>query len=326
MALAKLFAHLETWRPYTVLWCGLVSLAGACVTYKNFPPLKIAILATIIPIIGWIAGLYMADYSDRKLDKIQKPHRPIPSGRIGAGEALVCAFALAIGGLIGSIFLGWKNVALVFIVAITGIAYTKIFKSRGILGNLNRGFAIWLSFLYGCFAVGTKIPIYVFLLSLIFPIHDTNSNLVGAIRDMEGDRAGGYMTIPVRYGIKKSVFISLVLTIGWASLAVAIPMYFDFLNYWYYLLLACSLAIIMALYIHLFSSLNDLSRKKALKAHKFFVAERTILACAIISGIAAIKISIPILIAALVITLTSQYLIRERYEFLENKNKKIKRS
>ena len=316
MALDRLFAHLETWRPYTVLWCGLVSLAGACVTYGKFPCDK-AILVTIIPIMGWVAGLYAADYFDRDLDKIQKPHRPIPSGRIGAGEALVCAFALAIGGLIGSIFLGWKNVALVFIVAITGIAYTKIFKSRGILGNLNRGFAIWLSFLYGCFAVGTEIPIYVFLLSLIFPIHDTNSNLVGAIRDMEGDRAGGYMTIPVRYGIKKSVFISLVLTIGWASLAVAIPMYFDFLNYWYYLLLACSLAIMLALYIHLFSSLNNLSRKKALKAHEFFVAERTILACAIISGIATIKISIPILIAALTITLASQHLIRERYEFLE---------
>ncbi len=316
MALDRLFAHLETWRPYTVLWCGLVSLAGACVTYGKFPCDK-AILVTIIPIMGWVAGLYAADYFDRDLDKIQKPHRPIPSGRIGAGEALVCAFALAIGGLIGSIFLGWKNVALVFIVAITGIAYTKIFKSRGILGNLNRGFAIWLSFLYGCFAVGTEIPIYVFLLSLIFPIHDTNSNLVGAIRDIEGDRAGGYMTIPVRYGIKKSVFISLALTIGWASLAVAIPMYFDFLNYWYYLLLACSLAIMLALYIHLFSSLNNLSRKKALKAHEFFVAERTILACAIISGIATIKISIPILIAALTITLASQHLIRERYEFLE---------
>ena len=61
----KFFAHLEIWRPYTVIWCGLVSLAGACLTNGAFPSFRTAILVTIIPMMGWIAGLYLIDYIDR---------------------------------------------------------------------------------------------------------------------------------------------------------------------------------------------------------------------------------------------------------------------
>src|SRR5512136_2867830 len=92
----KLFAHLETWRLYTVIWCGLVSLAGSCITYGNFPPLNITLLALFIPMMGWTAGLYLSDFLDRKLDAIQKPLRPIPSGRIKPNEALVIGAIFAV--------------------------------------------------------------------------------------------------------------------------------------------------------------------------------------------------------------------------------------
>ena len=65
----KLLAHIETWRLYTVIWCGLVSLVGSCIAYQDLPPLKNAILALFIPMMGWIAGLYLADFFDRKLDE-----------------------------------------------------------------------------------------------------------------------------------------------------------------------------------------------------------------------------------------------------------------
>ncbi|HMA83299.1 MAG TPA: UbiA family prenyltransferase, partial [Candidatus Thermoplasmatota archaeon] len=85
----KLFAHFETMRPYTVIWCGLVSLAGACLSWGKLPPLDVTLLSLIVPIMGWISGLYLSDFLDRKLDKIEKPHRPIPSGRIKPYEAII---------------------------------------------------------------------------------------------------------------------------------------------------------------------------------------------------------------------------------------------
>ena len=314
----KLFAHLETWRLYTVIWCGLVSLAGSCIAFSNFPPLKIAALAFFIPLLGWTAGLYLADYLDRKLDAIQKPHRPIPSGRIKPKEALVIGAIFTITGFVLSFLLGLNNILLVFVVASLVLVYAKFSKSRGIVGNLNRGFVTVVAYFFGVFSANQplqSIPTYVWLLSFVFLVHDTNSNLVGAIRDLEGDKNGGYMTIPVKYGIKKSVYISLMLTIIWLSLTLFLPYHFKFLKTEFYLIMIIDILILISLYVYLFRSITNYSREKALRFHEFFVVERVILASAFIFGMANISTAIPVCLVALFITSGSQYLLRKRYEF-----------
>ncbi len=316
----KLFAHLETWRPYTVLWCGLVSLAGSCIAFGNLPPLKIAILALFVPMMGWTAGLYLADFIDRKLDAIQKPHRPIPSGRIKPMEALAIGGIFAITGFILSFLLSLNNIILVFIVALLVLFYAKISKSRGIIGNLNRGIVTVAAYFFGVFSINQSIqsiPIYIWLLAIVFLFHDTNSNLVGAIRDREGDKKGGYITIPVKYGIKKSIFISLALTIVWFFLALFLPYYFEFLKIEFYLVMIIDVLILISLYVYLFKSITKYSREKALKFHEFFVIERITLASAFIFGIVNIYIAVIIYLYALLATGVSQYLLRKRYEFKE---------
>ena len=317
----KLFAHLETWRLYTVIWCGLVSLAGACITYGSFPPLKTAILVTIIPMMGWTAGLYLSDYLDRKLDAIQKPHRPIPSGRIKPVEALAIGAIFAITGFILSFLLGYYNVILVFVVAGLVFSYAKISKSRGMAGNLNRGIVTFAAYFFGVFSINqpiSSIPFYIWVLGIVFLFHDTNSNLVGAIRDMEGDKKGGYKTIPVRYGIKKSILISMILTFIWLSLSLYLPYYYKFLKIEFYYIMILDILILIALYVYLFKSIKTYTRRKALRFHEFFVVERITLASAFIFGIANIYIAIIVYLIALIITVTSQILLRKKYEFEEN--------
>jgi len=318
----KLFAHLETWRLYTVIWCGLVSLAGACVALGGLPEIKIALLALFIPMMGWTAGLYLADFLDRKLDAIQKPHRPIPSGRIKPKEALLIGAIFAIAGLILSFLLGMSNIVLVFVVALLVLGYAKISKSLGIIGNLNRGIVTVAAYFFGVFSIGQSIqsiPIYIWLLAIVFLFHDTNSNLVGAIRDMEGDKKGGYKTIPVKYGLKKSIFISLVLTFIWLSLALYLPFRYEFLNIEFYFIMIIDVLILVMLYVYLFKSIKNYSRKKALKFHEFFVIERITLASAFIFGVIDLYIASAIFLVALLVTATSQYLLRKRYEFKEIK-------
>ena len=318
----KLFAHLETWRLYTVVWCGLVGLAGSCITYGNFPPLKIAILALFVPMMGWTAALYLSDFLDRELDSIQKPHRPIPSGRIKPYEALVIGAVFAISGFFLSFLLTYKNIILVFVVAGLVFTYTKISKSRGLMGNINRGIVTVAAFLFGVFSIDKSIqsiPIYIWILSFVFLFHDTNSNLVGAIRDMEGDKKGGYITIPVKYGIKISVFISLVLTIIWLSLSLYLPYYYNFLKMEFYLMMILDVLILISLYIYLFRAIKNYSREKALRFHEFFVIERVTLASAFIFGIAEAYIAVIIFVCAIFVTSLSQYLLRKRYEFVGKK-------
>lgn len=319
----KISAHLETWRPYTVIWCGLVSLAGSCLTFGDIPTLKIATLALFIPMMGWTAGLYLSDYLDRKLDSIQKPHRPIPSGKIKPNEALIAGAIFAIVGFFLSFLLNLNNIILVFVVALLVFSYTKLSKSHGIIGNVNRGFVTVAAYLFGVFSTGQSIqsiPIYIWLFPLVFFIHDTNSNLVGAIRDMGGDKRGGYKTIPVKYGVKKSMIISLVLSIIYLSITVFLITYFNIFQYPYrfYLIFLLAVGILFTMYITMFRSINNIDRKKALQAHEFFVAERITLASAFIFGmVCSLSLSVVIYVIAISITLISQYLIRKKYEFME---------
>ena len=214
--------------------------------------------------------------------------------------------------------MGLFNVFISFVAAALVLFYARFSKSRGILGNINRGLITGTAFFYGVFSINNSlslIPLYIWFISLIFIIHDINSNLIGAIRDMEGDKRGGYSTFPVKYGIRMSISASLILTIIWISLTVTIPIYFDFLNTIYYLILALVFIIILLLYFFLFKSLYVFNRKKALKAHEFFVVERITLASAFIFGTSTVFNASIILIIAVTITLLMQYLLRGRYEF-----------
>lgn len=318
----KLFAHLETMRPYTVIWCGLVSLAGACLSWGQLPPLDVTILSVIVPIMGWIAGLYLSDFLDRKLDQIEKPHRPIPSGRIKPYEAILVGSIYAIVGTLFSWYLGIKNFSLVFVVALLVLTYTSIAKSRGFLGHINRGIVTVAAYLYGVFTSPIPleaIPIYIWLLAPVFLFHDANSNLVGAIRDMQGDKKGGYQTIPVKYGIKKSIGLSALLTCIWFPLALILPLTYNFVSQFYYYLILIDVIILISFYLFFFWSLESYSRKKALKYHEFFVIERITLASAFIIGSTTFLVGIGIYLTALVLTAVFQISLRSRYEFKDGK-------
>ena len=314
----KLFAHLETWRLYTVIWCGLVSLAGSCIAFGGFPSLKIAFLAAVVPMMGWTAGLYLQDFLDRKLDLIEKPHRPIPSGRIKPKEALAIGGIFVITGLIFSLMLNINNFLLAFLVAFLVFTYAKYTKSRGLLGNLNRGAVTVVAYIFGVFSVTQSIqsiPIYIWLLSLVFFIHDTNSNLVGAIRDMKGDKKGGYMTFPAKHGIKKTILVSGILTFLYLSLLILLPLIFNVFKIEYFYVLSAVIMIILALYIYMIKSLKNYSREKALKYHEFFIIERITLASALIYAVVNNYIATIIYFLAFIITHISQHLLRSRYEF-----------
>ena len=323
MLRTKLFAHLETMRPYTVLWCGLVSLVGASVTIGALPSMPIALLVLFIPMMGWIAGLYLSDYLDRNLDVIQKPHRPIPSGRIRPNEAILVGAIFALVGFFLTFFLPWYNIILVFIVALLVFLYTYISKSRGLSGNVNRGLVTVAAYFFGVFATNISLsflPPYVWLLSIVFLLHDTNSNLVGAIRDIDGDKKGGYRTIPVAYGVKISVYLSLLLTAIWLPASLILPWYYHFVSIYFYIVMIIDVAILFVLYLYLVRSISTYSREKGLRFHEFFVIERITLASAFLFGIADIAIALCIYLIALLITSGSQYFLRKRYEFQVNRS------
>jgi hypothetical protein len=58
--------------------------------------------ATLTPLASvclYWAGMTLNDYADRHVDRVERPERPIPSGRVRPGQALVLAGGLTAAGL-----------------------------------------------------------------------------------------------------------------------------------------------------------------------------------------------------------------------------------
>lgn len=309
----KALAHLEMTRPYTMFHSGLLAIAGAELASAGHIGVWRAVLAALVTMCGWEAGLYAGDYYDRHLDAVAKPARAIPSGRVSAREAFLTMIGLILAGYICALILGPANLGLAILTTVLGIAYSKSFKDRAILGNFDRGILGICAVLFGALAGGSILVPSVLLLAALVFFHDSATNLVGAIRDIEGDRAAGYHTVPTVYGLTLAVDIACGLALTWVVLG-SILMGMLHPSALALALFAAAVALAAYIYIPLWLTRATFSRQRSLAAHKYLIAERLILLSAFIAVYAPAAAALGILIATLIASLGFQALLRDRYE------------
>lgn len=309
----KSLAHLEMTRPYTLFHSGLLAIAGAVVASEGHVAVWRAALAALVTICGWEAGLYAGDYYDRRLDAISKPSRPIPSGRVSPREAFTTMLALIAVGYLASLALGWANLALAIATTALGIAYSKTFKSHALMGNFDRGVLGVCAVAFGALAAGWGPLAPLLALAALAFFHDSATNLVGAIRDVDGDRAAGYRTVPVVYGVARSARIATALaTLAALSCGVLFALLRPGALAWALFIIA--LALDARIYGALLRRGDRLTRPEALGAHKWLVGERLTLVSAVIAARAPAPLAIALLVGALGATYGAQAVLRDRYE------------
>jgi 4-hydroxybenzoate polyprenyltransferase/geranylgeranylglycerol-phosphate geranylgeranyltransferase len=314
----KALAHLEMTRPYTVFHAGLLSIAGIELASSGHAAAWRIVLAALVTMCGWEAGLYAGDYYDRTIDARSKPFRPVPSGRVSPREAFLTMVGLIAGGYICALLLGVANLVLAIITTVLGIAYAKTFKARALLGNFDRGVlgacaVLFGAFASGAFAGGNALQLSVLLLAVLAFFHDSATNLVGAIRDVDGDRAAGCPTVPVVYGLPRAVEIACGLALCWVVVAGALMAALrpDGLAL---ALFAIALAIATVVYVPLLRGRATVTRPQALAAHKNLVVERLVLLTAFIAVYAPAAVALGLLAATLVASVGAQALLRDRHE------------
>ena len=309
----KALAHLEMTRPYTMFHSGLVAVAGYELAAQGHTVVWRVVLAALVTMCGWEAGLYAGDYYDRDIDARSKPLRPVPSGRVSAREAFLTMVGLIVVGCICALALGVGNLILAILTTVFGIAYSKIFKSRAILGNFDRGVLGVCAVLFGALAGGDVLRPAVLLLAALVFFHDAATNLIGAVRDVDGDRDAGCTTVPVVYGVARSVDIAAILALCWIVIGCALfgiihrgPL--DLVLY------ACALGLAGNVYIPLWRERTRVTRPQALSAHKYLVVERLVLMSAFIAAYAPAAVALGLLAATLAASIGSQILLRDRHE------------
>jgi geranylgeranylglycerol-phosphate geranylgeranyltransferase len=214
----KMNAYLQIIRPVNVLIGGLSIFIGSFIA-GSIHPIHAVILAAVSGMMIAAAANTINDYFDVTIDLINKPHRPIPSGKISKNGAWWFAVSLfaAGGGL--SFLINMKAIAIALFACIVLYAYSARLKRTVLWGNLVVSFMTAFAFIYGGVAVdrlnNAVIPA---VFSFFFHL---GREIIKDIEDMKGDTADHAVTLPIRHGIRPALVITtaiFLLLIGLTAL------------------------------------------------------------------------------------------------------------
>jgi 4-hydroxybenzoate polyprenyltransferase len=139
--------YLELLRPANVVTALADVLAGYAVAGRtNGGALPWLLLATVCLYAG---GVVLNDFFDRRLDAIERPERPIPSGRVSAATAAVLGSVLLAAG-IGFAAAGTATAGLMALaIAALVLAYDAGTKRYAVAGPINMGLCRGCNLLLG---------------------------------------------------------------------------------------------------------------------------------------------------------------------------------
>jgi len=208
----KIPGEIRVIRPINALVAGLAAILAYFIASGTL--VAGTILLMIIVFLITAGGNTINDYFDVAIDRINRPDRPIPSGELEKNRAGILALVLFSGGIILSVFTN----SLCFVIAVFNvlllILYAARLKRMIFIGNMA------VSYLTASvFGMEGIERISAIALMTFFAI--LSRELLKSAEDLEGDNAAGALTVPVEYGIRATVFISLLFALCAVAVSIA---------------------------------------------------------------------------------------------------------
>ncbi len=180
---------LELIRPVNCTMIGFAVIVGAFVSKPaTIPVLQLA--------LGFMTGFFICAYSmavndvyDLEVDEVNRPDRPIPSGRVSAEDATRLSFlVLALG--IGCSLLSLIPLAFAIAAAYAFLSwlYNSRAKKTGLAGNLIVASSLAIPFIYGGAVSGGPIGgSLLLMMALTAFFSGVGREVVKAMADVDGD-------------------------------------------------------------------------------------------------------------------------------------------
>ena len=245
-SISKAQAFLELMRSKNCIMAGFSALIAVFITasildnhsflsdYFEFFVNLMKMFFTVFLVTA--GGNMLNDYYDIEIDRVNKPHRPLPSGRIGRKEALYLAVLFFIIGIIFTYFTCLETIIIGLINIILLIGYAKILKRTILLGNLTVAYLTGSTFLFGASFFGTKGIIVLIPLFLLAFLATAAREIVKDIEDVKGDSKDGAVTFPIRYGERPASLLAAFFGAA-AILLSPIPYFMGILSIHYFYVL-----------------------------------------------------------------------------------------
>lgn len=197
----RFLATIEIVRPHNMMAAATCVSAGYYIAGGRDVAIIIYPVLLTALVVGF--GNLINDYFDADIDRVNKPRRPIPSGRLssvyvrtlyclGTVVISVAAFVM-INMVLALIIVAWE---------LSLFLYAWKLKRLLLLGHLLVGLVASSAFIFGAVVVN-NIDAVVFPCFFAF-IFVMGRELVKGAEDVEGDRFVGAKTLSVRLGAKRT--------------------------------------------------------------------------------------------------------------------------
>lgn len=240
--------YVEILRPGNAMMGAIAIILIAIIDRSLNLPIILAMLAVFFETA---AGNVINDYFDYQIDLINKPERPIPSGRISLKNGRNYGYLLFLlgticGFLISYLTNNWIPFIIVLIADVILYLYAYTLKATPLIGNLAVGFMTGFGFVFGGYTLNnpTIISTSIFLGFFAF-VMTTARELVKDIEDMEGDKSEGAKTLPILYGEKITSVLAFILIVIDCALC---PLLYYYNVFGFYYLIVIAIAVILFLY------------------------------------------------------------------------------
>jgi geranylgeranylglycerol-phosphate geranylgeranyltransferase len=225
---------LDLIRPVNCAMLGFAVVVGAFVSKPpTVPELQLA--------LGFFTGFFLCAYAmavndvyDLQVDRVNRPDRPIPSGRISVGQASRLSLVMLVVGLACSFLsLDPLAVGIALVYAFISWFYNSRAKRMGLPGNLIVASSLAIPFIYGGAVSGGSVEgSLLLMMALTAFFSGVGREVVKSMADVEGDakrhvnslaRARG---LGFASGVGALLFLLAVLT-SWVPLftGLANPLY-----------------------------------------------------------------------------------------------------
>lgn len=205
-------------RPFTLVAPALGMLSGGLTAYGAHPHesfswthvLHIG-LGTLMAAVLNAASNGLNQIYDLTNDRVNKPNRAIPSGRMSIPEAFLYSWILFGVALALALFVNLQCFLLALAATLFTIGYSAPplrTKKRGVWANITiaipRGVLLKVA---GWSTVKSVWGLEPWYIGLIFGLFLLGASTTKDYSDIEGDRADGCRTLPIVYGIRKSAWM-----------------------------------------------------------------------------------------------------------------------
>lgn len=188
---------------------GVCVVMGQLLALGEFASIPMTIFGFLSVFLISAAILVMNDYFDVETDKINAPHRPIPSNLVSPNEALYFSLFLLFAGILLSYLISVVVFIISIVLAVIGFLYNRYFKKSGLPGNLMVCFSVGMTFIYGGASVGLPFHKMVLFFGLIAALIDLGEEIAADAMDIKGDKLINSNSLAIKYGKSTALRISV---------------------------------------------------------------------------------------------------------------------